>query len=130
MQQGGLDIHRLIGAVPHPEAGWTPPGYHYLGPYNPLDKQLRYDEETGEILEWYQKPGNSADAVAALHDVCYDRAEKGYTDKHQCDRQMVKHLEALPFKDKGVIGSLAQRVIKLKEKLGLGLYDGGQSFLI
>ena len=129
-QRGGLDIHELIGKIPHPKQGWTPPGYHYLGPYNPLEEQLKYDPETGEILEFYQKPGNSADAVAALHDVCYSRSNKGYTTKHQCDREMVKNLEALPFRDKGIIGTMAQHIIKVKEKLGLGLYEGGQSYLI
>ena len=32
-------------------------GYKYLGPYNPLDKQMLYDKQTGEILKYYEKPG-------------------------------------------------------------------------
>lgn len=45
----GLDIHKAIGKLPRPKAGFTPSKYKYMGPYNPLDKQLKY---TGEVLEW------------------------------------------------------------------------------
>ena len=38
-----------IGKLPKPKAGWTPPGYKFRGPYNPLDKQLQYDPNTGEV---------------------------------------------------------------------------------
>lgn len=41
MSEGGkLDIHKWIGKIPQPSSGWTPPGYNYMGPYNPLEKQL------------------------------------------------------------------------------------------
>ena len=36
-----------------PKGGLTPYQYKYIGPYNPLN-----DPETGEILEWYDKPYN------------------------------------------------------------------------
>ena len=52
----GLDIHKYIGKLPKPKAGWTPGGYKYMGPYNSLEQQLRYDPETGKVLEWYVKP--------------------------------------------------------------------------
>ena len=42
----GLDIHKLIGRLPKPKGGWTLPGYKYMGPYNPLDKQLEYDKSS------------------------------------------------------------------------------------
>ena len=47
---GAIDIHKMIGKIPKPKGGWTPGNYKYLGPYNPLDKQLKYDPETGEVL--------------------------------------------------------------------------------
>ena len=50
---GGLDIHKAIGKVPRPKAGFTPGKYKYMGQYNPLDKQLKYDPNAGEVLEWY-----------------------------------------------------------------------------
>lgn len=48
-QRGGaLDIHKMIGKLPRPKAGFTPGKYKYMGPYNTLDKQLEYDKETEE----------------------------------------------------------------------------------
>ena len=41
----GFDIHAAIGKFP---------GHNFTGPYNPLEKQVKYDPETGEILEIYQ----------------------------------------------------------------------------
>ena len=38
---GAIDIHNWIGKIPKPKGGWTPSDYKYLGPYNPLDKQLK-----------------------------------------------------------------------------------------
>ena len=47
-----LDIHKWIGKLSKPKAGWTPGKYKYMGPYNPLDKQLSYDPNTGKVTEW------------------------------------------------------------------------------
>jgi len=45
---GGVeDIHKAIGKLPKPKGGWTLPGHKYTGPYNDLDRQVRYDPETG-----------------------------------------------------------------------------------
>ena len=41
---GAVDIHKLIGKIPKPKAGWTPGKYKYMGPYNPLEKQLEYED--------------------------------------------------------------------------------------
>ena len=48
----GLDIHKLIGKVPKPEGGRTLPGHRFTGPYNPLEQQVEYDPETGQILQY------------------------------------------------------------------------------
>ena len=53
-----------------------------MGPYNPLDKQLKYDQNTGEVLEWYVKPKNKVDEIAAYHDICSDPK----INKGDCDR--------------------------------------------
>lgn len=37
------DIHKMLGKLPKPKAGFTPGKYKYMGPYNPLDEQSRYD---------------------------------------------------------------------------------------
>ena len=35
-----IDIHKIIGNLPKPKAGFTPENCKYMGPYNPLDQQL------------------------------------------------------------------------------------------
>ena len=72
----GVDIHKAIGKLPKPKGGFTLPGHNYTGPYNPLDQQLRFDPNTGKILEFMVKPSGRTDAVVAQHDVDYSICEK------------------------------------------------------
>ena len=113
----GLDIHKAIGKIPKPKAGWTPGNYKYMGPYNPLDKQLKYDPNTGEVLEWYVNPYNKVDEIAAHHDICYDMGK----NKGDCDKEMVKSLDAIPYGEMPKWGSTARFLINTKQKLGLGI---------
>ena len=64
-----------------------------MGPYNPFDKQLKYDPNTGEVLEWYVQPYNKVDEIAAHHDICYDMGK----NKGDWDRTMVKSLDEIPY---------------------------------
>ena len=89
----GIDIHKWIGKLPKPKAGWTPGKYKYMGPYNPLEKQLSYNPETGEVTEWKVKPYNKVDEIAAYHDICYDMGK----NKGDCDREMVQSLDQIPY---------------------------------
>ena len=114
---GGGDIHKWIGKLPKPKAGWTPGKYKYMGPYNPLDKQLSYDPETGEVTEWRVKPYNKVDEIAAYHDICYDMGK----NKGDCDREMVQSLDQIPYGEMPKWGSTARFLINTKKKLGLGL---------
>ena len=66
----GIDIHKAILKVA-PKKGFVMPGHNYTGPGNPLEQQLRYDPNTGQILEIYQKPTGRTDAVSMQHDVDY-----------------------------------------------------------
>ena len=83
----GVDIHKAIGKLPKPKSGWTLLGHKYTGPYNDLEKQVRYDKDTGEILEIYDKPTGKTDAIAMQHDadcsVCGDDKEC----KHRADKK-------------------------------------------
>ena len=72
---GSLDIHKAILKIA-PKKGFVLPGHHYTGPGNPLDKQLKYDPNTGQILEIYDKPTGETDAVSMQHDVDYSICEK------------------------------------------------------
>ena len=65
---GAIDIHKQIGKLQKLASGWTLPGHKYTGPYNDLDL-VRYNPETGEILEIYDQPTGSTDAVSMQHDV-------------------------------------------------------------
>ena len=120
---GDIDIHEAIGKLPKPKKGFTLPGHKYTGPYNPLDKQLKYDPETGEILEIYDQPTGKTDAVSMQHDVDYSVCEKEKNPKkckNKADRKMVKALDSTPYKDRQWGHLLARNTINAKQKLGLG----------
>ena len=109
----GIDIHKWIGKLPRPKAGFTPGKYKYMGAYNPLEKQLEYDHETGEVLKWKVMPYHTVDEISAYHDVCYDMGE--------CHKEMVKSLDKIPYGEMLKWGSTARFFINTKQKLGLGL---------
>ena len=126
-KRSGLDIHKAIGKLPKPKSGFTLPGHKYTGPYNPLDQQLRYNPETGEILEFYVKPTGKTDAVAAQHDVdcsVCEGEENPRKCKNKADRKMVKNLDSIPRKERQWGHWLARNVINTKQKLGLGAKNG------
>ena len=66
---GAIDIHKAIGNLRRPAGGWTLPGHKYTGPYNDLENQVRYNPETGEILEIYDQPTGSTDSVDILQNI-------------------------------------------------------------
>ena len=113
----GVDIHKWIGKLPRPKGGWTAGKYKYMGPYNPLEEQLSYDPNTGEVTEWKVKPYNRVDEIAADHDICYDMGR----NKGDCDREMVQSLDEIPYGEMPKWGSTARFLINTKQKLGLGV---------
>ena len=113
----GIDIHKWIGKLPRPKAGFTPGKYKYMGAYNSLDKQLEYDPETGEVLKWKVMPYNKVGEISAYHDICYDMGK----NKGECDKEMVKSLDKIPYGEMPKWGSTARFLINTKQKLGLGL---------
>ena len=120
----GFDLHKAIGKLPKPKKGWTLPGHNYTGPYNPLEKQLSYDPQTGKILKIFQQPTGATDAVSMQHDVDYavcagKKNEKSC--KHAADKKMVKALDAIPKNKRQRGHSLARNAISSKQKVGLGV---------
>jgi len=104
------------------------PGHNYTGPYNPLEQQLKCKTETGEIIEIYQQPADSTDAVAMQHDVDYSSCafrkqkygepEKKY--KNAAYRKMVKSLDSLRGKkDNGSMHSRGTLSFENKNLVGL-----------
>ena len=116
----GVDIHKQIGKLPKPAGGWTLPGHNYTGPYNDLENQVRYNPETGEILEIYDQPTGPTDAVAMQHDVDYSVCGDDRNCKNKADRKMVKSLDAIPWKERQWGHWLARTIINTKQKLGMG----------
>ena len=86
---GAIDIHKQIGKLPKPAGGWTLPGHRYTGPYNDLENQVRYNPETGEILEIYDQPTGPTDAVAMQHDIDHSVCGDNRKCKNKADRKMV-----------------------------------------
>ena len=118
---GAIDIHKQIGKLPKPAGGWTLPGHRYTGPYNDLENQVRYNPETGEILEIYDQPTGPTDAVAMQHDIDYSVCGDNRKCKNKADRKMVKSLDAIPYNERQWGHWLARNLINTKQKLGLGL---------
>ena len=114
---GNIDIHEMIGKLPRPKAGWTPSKYKYMGAYNPLDKQLEYDKNTGEVTKWHVQPYNKVDEISAHHDICYDMGK----NKGDCDKKMIKSLDEIPYGQMPKWGQTARFLINTKQKLGMGV---------
>ena len=122
---GSLDIHNAILKVA-PKKGFVMPGHRYTGPGNPLDKQLKYNPNTGKILQIYEEPTGRTDAVSMQHDVDYSVCgNKPKSDQIKCkneaDRKMVKALDSIPWKERQWGHTVARNAIAAKTKLGLGV---------
>ena len=125
---GSLDIHNAILKVA-PKKGFVLPGHHYTGPGNPLDKQLKYDSNTGKILEIYDKPTGKTDAISMQHDVDYAVcSNKHYSNTHdivgcknKADRKMAKELKSTPWNERQWGHAITEKIIAAKAKLGLGV---------
>ena len=63
------------------------------------------------------------DEIAAHHDICYDTGK----NKGDCDRQMVKSLDDIPYGEMPRRGQTARFLINNKQKLGLGIQGNGKS---
>ena len=124
VSRGAIDIHKAILKVA-PKKGFVMPGHRYTGPGNPLEQQLRYDPNTGQILEIYQQPTGRTDAVSMQHDVdytvCGNKSKSNQVKcKNEADRKMVKALDAIPWKDRQWGHAVARNAIAAKSKLGMG----------
>lgn len=97
------------------------PGHKYRGPYNDLENQVRYDRDTGEILEIYDPPTGATDAIAMVHDVDYSVCGDDKKCKHRADRKMVRSLDAVPWNERQWGHWIARNTINTKRKLGLGV---------
>ena len=87
---------------------------------------MKYDPQTGEILEIYEQPTGPSDATSMQHDVDYSvcgnkpKSEQ-LKCKNEADRKMVKALDAIPWKERQWGHALVRTIINTKQNLGLGL---------
>ena len=128
---GSLDIHNAILKIA-PKKGFVIPGHHYIGPGNRLEEQLKYNPNTGQILEIYDQPTGKTDAVSMQHDVdysvCSNRPKKNQVKcKNDADRKMVKALDEIPWKERQWGHLVARNAIAAKAKIGLGVKKQGKS---
>ena len=113
---GAIDIHKAIGKLPKPKAGWTFPRHRYAGPYNDLENQVRYNPETGEILEIHDPPTGKTDAVAMQHYVDYSVCGDNKKCKHKADRKMLKSFDAIPYNERQWGHCLARNLINTSNR--------------
>ena len=123
-----VDIHALLEKNPITKKMLQPKfGYMYLGPYNgPLEDQMLYDKQTGEILKYYDKPKNVLYKIASRHDICYESKPK---NKGLCDRIMVKEIDNIPYKERPLGTFAIKQIINTKQKLGLGVNENSNKIL-
>ena len=93
----------------------------YTGPYNDLNKQVKYDPNTGEILEIYDQPTGTTGAIAMQRDVDYFICKDDKKCKNRADKKMVRALDAVPWNERQWGHWLARNVTNSKQKLGLGV---------
>ena len=84
---------------------------------------MKYDQNTGQVIEWYVKPKNKVDGIAAYHDIRYGMGK----NKGDCGRQMVKSLDSITYGEILKWGQTARFLINTKQKLGLGLKKSKKS---
>ena len=112
-----IDIHSLLEKNPITKKMLQPKfGYKYLGLYNPLDKQMLYNKQTGDIYKYYEKPKIILDKIASKHDTCYSVGK----NKSDCDRVMGKEIDNIPYKEKPLGSLVIKQIINTKQKLGMG----------
>ena len=113
-----IDIHALLEKNPITNKLLQPKfGYKYLSPYNDLENQLSYNNNTGQIYKYYDEPKNNSDEIASRHDTCYSIGE----NKNKCDRIMVNEINDIPCNQRpwGTFG--IKQIINTKQKLGMGV---------
>ena len=80
---------------------------------------MKYDKDTGKILEIYDKPTGKTDAIAMQHDLDYSMGKHNKKCKNESDRKMVKALDGVSYNERQWGQFLARNMINTKQKLGI-----------
>ena len=83
-----VDIHKVITSNPITKGIMSPWGSNskansirgklfnkYTGPGNDLSKQVKFNPQTGKIIQIYDQPSSSNDRCSMFHDIAYTVAQ-------------------------------------------------------
>ena len=96
----------------------------YTGPGNDLSKQVKFNPQTGKIIQIYDQPSSSNDKCSIYHDIAYTIAQNtGINNKDVKNKKLLADEKWLQcFKPRPPWDIAAYAAIKSKKKtLGLGV---------
>ena len=130
-----IDIHKLITSNPISKNLLKPWGSNskpnsiqgkifnkYTGPGNDLSKQVKFNSQTGKIIEIMDQPASANDKCSMYHDIAYTVAQNtGIDDKDIKNKKLQADEKWLKcFKVRTPYDLAAYSSIKAKKTLGLG----------
>ena len=131
-----IDIHKVITSNPITKSIMSPWGSNskansirgklfnkYTGPGNDLSKQVKFDPQTGKIIQIYDQPSSSNDRCSMHHDIAYTIAQNtGINNKDVKNKKLQADEKWLQcFKLRSPWDIAAYTAIKSKKTLGLGV---------
>ena len=131
-----IDIHKVITSNPITKGIMSPWGSNskansirgklfnkYTGPGNPVERQVKFNPQTGKIIQIYDQPASSNDRCSMYHDIAYTVAENtGINNKDVKNKKLIADEKWLQcFKPRSPWDIAAHSAIKTKKTLGLGV---------
>ena len=131
-----VDIHKVITSNPITKGIMSPWGSNskansirgklfnkYTGPGNNLSKQVKFDPQTGKIIQIYDQPSSSNDRCSMYHDIAYTIAQNtGVNNRDIKNKKLQADEKWLQcFKPRSPWDIAAYTAIKSKKTLGLGV---------
>ena len=95
----------------------------YTGPGNDLSKQVKFNPQTGEIIQIYDQPSSSNDRCSMYHDIAYTIAQNtGINNTDVKNKKLEADEKWLQcYKPRSPWDIAAYTAIKSKKALGLGV---------
>ena len=133
-----IDIHKVITSNPITKSIMSPWGSNskansirgklfnkYTGPGNDLSKQIKFDQQTGKIIQIYDQPTSSNDRCSMYHDIAYTIAQNtGINNTDVKNKKLKADKKSLQcFKPRSPWDIAAYTAMKSKKILGLGVED-------
>ena len=125
-----IDLHKHLRKYEILQTPFRPRfGYKYCGLQKAkLEDQVLYNKDTGDIIKTYDKEKNNLDSICKKHDIMYSIAEnKGLNTKDiknrkkVADIQMIKEIDAIPYRQRPYGTAIVRGIINKKQQLGLSV---------